>query len=427
MDARELPARPDLEQYKKQAKELVKAYLGDVKAVRKLCELFGVKETPSSEEFREKLRQRFTHLTGAELEENKFSLADAQFLLAREYAFESWPKFAKHIRAVTAENSPVSKFELAADAIVTGDGRSLKRLIKENPELVRERSTRRHRSTLLHYVSANGVEDFRQKTPKNIVKITKILLDAGADVNAESDAYGGGSTTLGLAATSMHPQLAGVQNDLLEILLGAGARIDPPEAGGNQDSTVRSSLANGCGEAALYLAERGAKLDLESAAGIGRLDVVKSFFDEDGCVTAGATQRQMEEGFRYACGYGHKEVVEFLLERGVNIHTGENIDQTGLHWAVFSAQIDMIKLLLKHGANLRALNNYGGDALGQAVWCLMNNEDNAEDFIPVIETLLECGAEIEPGTRAWLEKMPFRSPQIKAGLEEILKRFGAKS
>jgi hypothetical protein len=26
-------------------------------------------------------------------------------------------------------------------------------------------STRAHRSTLLHYISANGVEDFRQKTP----------------------------------------------------------------------------------------------------------------------------------------------------------------------------------------------------------------------------------------------------------------------
>lgn len=62
------------------------------------------------------------------------------------------------------------------------------RLLHDHPELVRARSTREHRSTLLHYVSANGVEDFRQKTPKNILDITKLLLTAGADVNAESGA-----------------------------------------------------------------------------------------------------------------------------------------------------------------------------------------------------------------------------------------------
>ena len=37
------------------------------------------------------------------------------------------------------------------------------------PELIRQRSSREHRSTLLHYVSANGIEDFRQRTPPNIV------------------------------------------------------------------------------------------------------------------------------------------------------------------------------------------------------------------------------------------------------------------
>ena len=64
---------------------------------------------------------------------------------------------------------------------------------------VRSGHTRR---PLLHYVAANGVEDFRQKTPDNIVEIAELLLDAGAEVNAESNAYGGGCTALGLVATS---------------------------------------------------------------------------------------------------------------------------------------------------------------------------------------------------------------------------------
>jgi hypothetical protein len=62
------------------------------------------------------------------------ALADAQLVIAREHGFESWPKFVKHIEALTREKSPVSQFELAADAIVTGDAAALERLLRENPD-----------------------------------------------------------------------------------------------------------------------------------------------------------------------------------------------------------------------------------------------------------------------------------------------------
>src|SRR4030095_16400598 len=123
-------------------------------------------------------------------------------------------------------DSPISRFELAADAIVTGDLAGLKRLLREDKELVHARSTRSHEAPLIHYVAANGVEDFRQKTPKNILEITRALLAAGAEVDATNQAYGGASTALGLAATSYHPAKAGVLPELLEELLKAGACID---------------------------------------------------------------------------------------------------------------------------------------------------------------------------------------------------------
>jgi hypothetical protein len=81
----------------------------------------------------------------------------------------------------------------------------------------------------LHYCSANGVEGYRQKTPKNIVEITRILLEAGAEVDARADVYGGDSTTLGLAATSVHPEKTGVQEELMQVLLDHGAIMDTPE------------------------------------------------------------------------------------------------------------------------------------------------------------------------------------------------------
>src|SRR5262252_8233148 len=120
----------------------------------------------------------------------------------------------------------------------------------------------------------------------NIVEITRLLLNAGADVNAESEAYGGRSTALGLTATSCHPQAAGVQLPLMELLIDHGAIIDGPDSG----SAVNACLHNGRGEAAKFFADRGAQLDLEGAAGVGRLDVVKSFFNQDGNLKSTATE-----------------------------------------------------------------------------------------------------------------------------------------
>ena len=66
------------------------------------------------------------------------------------------------------------------------DAQKLARLLREDPTLVRARSTRDHNSTLLHYVSANGLEGFRQKTPKNIVRFKQLasvgLLDQGLKI-----------------------------------------------------------------------------------------------------------------------------------------------------------------------------------------------------------------------------------------------------
>ncbi len=87
-------------------------------------------------------------------------------------------------------------------------------------------------------------------------------------------------------------------------------------------------LANGRGEAALFLAEHGARLNLEGAAGVGRLDVVMSFFNEDGSLNAKATKKQMQSAFLYACGWGHQDVVEFLLERGVDLSAHGDDSQT---------------------------------------------------------------------------------------------------
>ncbi len=409
-DAFPLAARPNLEQYKKLAKDLQQAcQSGGSGAVRAwaarwaetIARLQGLEITPGVRrriDFEaERMERRWHKLQETNQNAARSTLAAARFFVARGHGFASWPKFARHLEALGRAHSPVSQFEAAVDAIVGGDRAALEKLLSENPGLARARSTREHRSTLLHYVSANGVEDFRQKTPKNIVAIAKLLLAAGADVNAESDAYGGRSTTLGLTATSCHPEAAGVQLPLMELLIGQGAAIDSAEGAG----AVNGCLHNGRGQAAEFLASRGARLDLEGAAGTGRIEAVKSFFTDDGSLKPPATPQQMRDGFAWACEFGRTSVVDFLLQRGMDLEAKLRHDgQTGLHWAACGGHADTVKLLLERGAPVGAIDeSYGGTPLGWALYAWGNSTETHASlgrYYEVVALLARAGATLDP-------------------------------
>lgn len=400
-DALPLPPDPSLEHYKKRAKDLVKAnHSPDATAIRawaanwidSLVRLSGLTITPQLPVRIEHWIDQLEKFARQKLSETG-TLAAAQFVMARAQGFESWPKLAKHLASIARANSPVNHFELAADAVISGDTATLQRLLREHPELIRARSTRRHQATLLHYVSANGIEGYRQKTPKNIVQIADILLQAGAAVNAVADVYGG-STTLALVATSLHPERAGVQDALLQLLLDHGATLDGANSAAGL--LVNACLANGRVRAAEFLASRGARLDLEGAAGLGRFDVVKSFFPDAGTRATGAspanaTNTQMERAFLWACEYGRNNVVDFLLGRGVPVQTQADTGQTALHWAVIGGHLDTITLLLTRGAQLEAKNAHGASALGQALWSAIHG-DPAIDYVCIAERLKHHGA-----------------------------------
>jgi ankyrin repeat protein len=103
----------------------------------------------------------------------------------------------------------------------------------------------------------------------------------------------------------------------------------------------------------------------------------------------------MESGFLYACVYGHTEIVEFLLERGVDPASHGGDGQTGLHSAVIGGHIEIIKLLLKRNPPLEAKNIYGGTVLGQALWSAAHSNDT-ECYIEIIEMLIAAGAKLPP-------------------------------
>jgi ankyrin repeat protein len=85
MSDRELPARPNLEQYKKQAKDLVKeCALGHSDALKRIA----------------RHHPRLHKLSPPDIQHEPFTLADAQLVIAREHSFESWPKFVHHIETL---------------------------------------------------------------------------------------------------------------------------------------------------------------------------------------------------------------------------------------------------------------------------------------------------------------------------------------
>jgi ankyrin repeat protein len=407
-----LPARPRLDFYKKLAKELLHA-ASDTSAgtsTEDAVRAWAVRWLEASGCFREAMQSGATDAEGtrvadrAEWVEGRWhewrkkkgaapSLADAQFFLAREHGFLSWPKFAEQVRALENAQSPVTNFENAVEATVAGDESSLAALLGNDPSLTKARSLREHHSTLLHYCSANGVEDFRQRTPENIVAIARMLLDAGADVNAESEAYGGSSTTLVLTATSVHPERVGVQIPLMELLLDRGAAMDV-----GKSSDVVACLRNGRAAAAEFLAGKGARLDLEGAAGVGALDAVQGFFAEDGGLKSPATAQQLADGLGWACEFGRLAVVEFLLQHGVRADTTLRADGvTPLHWAALGGHVEIVKLLLAQGADVNAVETgYGGTPVGWAVYGYGHcaDETDGERYYAVVDALVAAGAEI---------------------------------
>jgi hypothetical protein len=147
------------------------------------------------------------------------TLVEARFSMAREYGFQDWDEVA-----ALGDQRPDQGFEDAVDILVGGDIDELSARLRATPDLVRLRSSYGHGATLLHYIAANGVETYRQKTPLDIVSRAKLLIEAGAAVDALAKMYGGGQTTYGLVMTSAHPEAAGVQGALGRLLQQSSGR-----------------------------------------------------------------------------------------------------------------------------------------------------------------------------------------------------------
>ncbi len=298
------------------------------------------------------------------VEATTLELGEAQVVIAHQYGFESWADLVEFTEAARHDSS-VARFEAAVEAVVGGDVAVLRSMLRDTPELVRARSTRRHHATLLHYVGANGVEGGRQKTPANAVDVAKMLLDAGAEVDALADMYDAKCTTMSMLVSSSHPAEAGLQAALAETLLDYGAALDGP--GTNRQSALLTALVFGYLSTAKALARRGARTDgLAAAAGLGEVE-------DTARLLPGAEPAGRHIALALAAQHGHTDIVRLLLDAGEdpnrNNPDGHHSHATPLHQAVWSNHAGVVKLLVERGARLDIKDTiYQGTPLDWAIY-----------------------------------------------------------
>ena len=405
MDTLPLPAQPDLADYTKLAEELVEAARSEnANALQEWCggwlESIVRSSGPDLTDF---VRGSWERAIG-EVEKGAretsekakkggagFELADAQALVAHAHSFGGWEAFARFVDEDTRQTPEGAEFEVAADAVVEGDLARLKALLRRNPALAHARSARIHHATLLYYLAANGIEDFRQRSPANAPEIARLLLDAGAEVDALCGLGNSDDTPMLALVTSVHPHYMGVATDLIELFVEAGSKVDGVNGDG---APVRLALKFGYPESAAALVRLGAEVKTAAmAAGLGRLDLTKEFVEE-----RGASEADLAAAFEDACRFGRTDIAEYLLANGVDVDGQGTWNMTGLMWAASQGHLDTMALILDRGPSLELRNEFGGTAMGTTLHFAINSPGPGADYPAVIDMLLNAGLKFE-GTR----------------------------
>jgi hypothetical protein len=341
MPVRVLPPKPSLEHLKHQAKDLLKQRAAHL---------------PESAQMIREFHPRFAHDADAEIFKASFRLSDAQFTIARSHGFDSWARLKRHVEKPTLadrldlphhERIEDPTFRRAVDLLDAGDAVGLRRLLQLHPKLVQQRVLFEGKNyfrspTLLEFVAENPIR--HGTLPPNIVEVTRVILEAGAEKAARDE-------MLMLVATGSVARECGMKSELIALLCEYGA--DP-------DKAIRPAAILDEHDAVLALIDRGAKVDVVVAAALGRVDEFEHLVK-----TATADDRWL--AFAVAAQFGHTEIVRALLDAGEDPNRynppGGHAHATPLHQAALAGHEEVVRLLVMRGARLdRKDTMFGGTA-----------------------------------------------------------------
>jgi len=301
-----LPARPDLDQLRHQAKDLLHAARrGDSEAIARISAV-----------------------------SDRVILSSAQLAIAREYGFPSWAKL---------------KLEVERRDILNGrDLSRLARLLAGHPRLATtkmERWADRTCGEPLGYITMLRFNHDQLGLPAELPgtgAIAQALIEAGALVNGRP---GDKETPLITAASVGDAEVA-------RVLIEAGADIDAlsaPDSGGAPSSTALCHAAVfGMTEVLDVLVAAGARIDsLELAAAAG---------DVTGWPLDRFTLQSRLRALVFAASHQRLEVIDQLIAAGTPVNQADaEWGGLPLHTAAANGRPDSVRRLLAHGAdpNLR--------------------------------------------------------------------------
>lgn len=300
--------------------------------------------------------------TEAEVRAATLTQDDAELILAREHGFETFAAFADYIAALR-ENRVSEPFALAFQAIKNDDRVTLQALLGAHQRLLNAMGTNGNRLIMLAMSLGRPA-------------MVEQLLAAGADPDLPNNK---GWTALHQAAYAHPPSGPETGLPTLELLLTAGAS-PYAEAYGDGGTPLAVALFWGHTPLAERLAKAAiAPRNLRVAAGLGRLDVMRSLFDGDRLKPEAGWHRDfhrphsgfpawrpsddrgeiLAEALTYAARSGRIEAMEFLLARGTDINA-EPYNGTALHWAVARRRPEAAAWLIDHGADIDRRAGFGG-------------------------------------------------------------------
>jgi ankyrin repeat protein len=158
----------------------------------------------------------------------------------------------------------------------------------------------------------------------------------------------------------------------------------------NGSSVMLLSAYFGHPELAEVFVKHGAKADVFEASALGDLDSVRKLVGADPArVTAFAADGFYPLGL--AAFFGHRAIVEFLLEAGADAKMAARNAQkvTALHGAVARRDLEIVRLLLAAGADPNARQERGFVPLHDAA---------ANGIGPLVDLLLQHGARADAKT-----------------------------